>query len=51
MMGMVDDIIGVSEEGTKAAEKGLQFGVSKCKKNLSGKDIEYIEKCNRSVDK
>ena len=55
MLGMVDDIAGISEAGykaqqlnaiinTKTAEKGLQFGVSKCKTLLIGKNIENIAK-------
>ena len=62
MMGMVDDIIGVSEAGykaqqlnaiinTKTAEKGLQFGVQKCKSMLIGKTSENIYKNILSVDK
>ena len=58
MLGMVDDIIGVSEAGYKAqqlntiintltAGKGLQFGVQKCKSMLIGKTSEniYENKC------
>ena len=49
ILGLVDDIIGVSETGfkaqmmnailnTKSAEKGLQFGTAKCKVMNIGKD-------------
>ena len=62
MLGMVDDIIGVSEAGYKAqqlntiintmtAEKGLQFGVKKCKSMLIGKTSENIYENKLSVDK
>ena len=62
MLGMVDDIAGISEAGykaqqlnavinTKTAEKGLQFGVSKCKTMLIGKNIENIATSKLSVDK
>ena len=62
MLGLVDDIIGVSEAGfkaqqlnsvinTKTAEKGLQFGVPKCKSMLIGKSSENIHKSNLEVDK
>ena len=62
MLGMVDDIIGVTEAGYKAqqlnaiinmktAEKGLQFGVSKCKTMLIGKDLENIMNSELTVDK
>ena len=62
MLGLVDDIIGVSEAGfkaqqlnsiinTKSAEKGLQFGVPKCKTMLIGKSSENIHKNNLEVDK
>ena len=62
MLGMVDDIIGVSEAGykaqqlnavinTKTAEKGLQFGVTKCKSMLIGKNVENYRKSKLSVDK
>ena len=55
MLGLVDDIIGGSEAGfkapqlnlvinTKTAEKGLQFGVPKCKSMLIGKSSENIHK-------
>ena len=48
MLGLVDDIIGVTEAGfksqqmnvilnVKTAEKGLQFGVTKCKSMIVGK--------------
>ena len=62
MLGMVDDIIGVSEAGykaqqlntiinTKTAEKGLQFGVHKCKTMVIGKSSENIHKNHLEVDK
>ena len=51
MLGLVDDIIGVTEAGfksqqmnvnlnVKTAEKGLQFGVTKCKSMIVGKNIK-----------
>ena len=53
MLGLVDDIIGISEPGYKAqqmnalinvktAEKGLRFGPSKCKSMLIGKETNAI---------
>ena len=62
MLGLVDDIIGVTEAGFKAkqmnsfinvksAEKCLQFGVSKCKSMTIGKNINEILKSPLSVDK
>ena len=62
MLGLVDDVIWVSEAGfkaqqlnsvinTKTAEKGLQFGVPKCKTMLIGKFSENIHKSNLEVDK
>ena len=51
MLGLIDDIIGISEVGFKAhqmnavinvktAEKGLRFGPSKCKTMIVGKRME-----------
>ena len=51
LLGLVDDMIGISEVGFKAkqmnalinvktAEKQLQFGVKKCKTMLVGKNTE-----------
>lgn len=48
ILGMVDDLIGISNEGietiklnayinSKSAEKNLQFGITKCKKMVIGK--------------
>ena len=62
LLGMVDDMIGVTEAGfraqqmnalinTKAAEKGLQFGVKKCKSMLIGKDLENTLYSELTVDK
>ena len=53
MLGLVDDMIGVSEVGYKAqqlnaiinvktAEKRLQFGVSKCKSMIVGKIYQIL---------
>ena len=50
-LGLVDDIIGISEAGSKAqmlnvflniktAEKTLQFGTAKCKYMMIGKDTK-----------
>ena len=52
-LGLVDDIIGITEAGYKAqelnafinvktAEKSLQFGPTKCKSMLVGKDTENV---------
>ena len=54
MLGLVDDVIGISEVGTKAhqmnalinaktAEKGLRFGPEKCKTMIVGKDIKSVD--------
>ena len=62
LLGLVDDIIGVTEAGhqaqqmnvflnTKTAEKGLQFGSSKCKTMLIGKDTKDIINTELFVDK
>ena len=61
MLGFVDDTMGITEAGYKAqmfnalfniktAEKGLQFGVKKCKTLLVGKNIENIHKTPLTVD-
>ena len=61
-LGLVDDIIGVTEAGIKAqemnafinmktAEKGLQFGPTKCKSMIVGKDISTVINSNIMVDK
>ena len=53
ILGLVDDTIGITEAGheaqmmnaflnVKTAEKRLQFGVTKCKSMLVGKDTENI---------
>ena len=53
MLGLVDDIIGISEPGfktqqmnalinVKTAETGLRFGPSKCKSMLIGKESATI---------
>ena len=62
MLGLVDDIIGVTEAGYKAqqlnalinvktADKCLQFGVKKCKSMLIGKEVETILHSALTVDK
>ena len=62
ILGLVDDIIGVSEAGfkaqvmntilnTKSAEKGLQFGTAKCKMMIIGKNHEGIRSNDIHVDK
>jgi hypothetical protein len=62
LLGLVDDIIGVTEAGhqaqqmnvflnTKTAEKGLQFGSSKCKTMLIGEDTKDIINTELFVDK
>ena len=51
LLGLVDDVIGVTEAAfraqqlnailnVKTAEKGLQYGVKKCKYMIVGKDLE-----------
>ena len=61
-LGLVDDIIGVTEAGIKAqemnafiniktAEKGLQFGVKKCSTMLIGKNVENLLNSDLYVDK
>ena len=60
-LGLVDDIIGVSEAGVnaqklnafiniKTAEKTLQFGTTKCKKMLVGKSTENLMNNDLVVD-
>ena len=60
-LGLVDDIIGVTEAGIKAqkmnafinmktAEKSLQFGPSKCKSMLVGKDLSTVINSSLMVD-
>ena len=61
LLGLVDDMIGVSEVGYKAqqlnaiinvktAEKRLQFGVSKCKSMIVGKNLSNIINTKLSID-
>ena len=60
-LGLVDDIIGVTEVGVKAqmlnafmniktAEKTLQFGPTKCKSMLIGKNTENVMNTELMVD-
>ena len=60
-MGLVDDIVGVTEAGHKAselnafinvrtAEKTLQFGISKCKYMIVGKCADLVKQANLQVD-
>ena len=60
-LGLVDDIIGITEAGSKAqmlnaflniktAEKTLQFGTSKCKYMIVGKHSENIVSNDLMVD-
>ena len=60
-LGLVDDIVGITEAGHKAqalnsyinvktAEKMLQFGHSKCKSMLVGKNTENVLNNNLHVD-
>ena len=62
LLGLVDDMIGVTEAGFKAqqlnallnvktAEKQLQFGVKKCKSMLVGKNTENAIYNHLTVDK
>ena len=62
MLGLVDDMLGVTEAdytaqqmnaliNVKTASKGLQFGVRKCKSMLVGKDPERALVSNLTVDK
>ena len=61
LLGLVDDMIGVTEAGYKAqqmnaliniksADKGLQFGITKCKSMLVGKDLDNVPNSNLTVD-
>ena len=61
-LGLVDDIIGVTEAGIKAqkmnsfinlktAEKTLQFGPTKCKTMLVGKNVKNVINSGLVVDK
>ena len=61
LLGLVDDMIGVTEAGfraqqmnsvinVKTAEKGLQFGVTKCKSMLIGKNVENVLNSELKVD-
>ena len=61
-LGLVDDIVGISEAGYKAqqqnvfinlktAEKTLQFGVAKCKSMLISKDCDSVFSSDIMVDK
>ena len=61
MLGLVDDIIGVTEAGFRAqqmnalinvnsADKGLQFGPTKCKSMLIGKETEHVLNSDLLVD-
>ena len=60
-LGLVDDIVGITEAGYKAqqlnafinvktAEKMLQFGPKKCKSMLVGKNTENVVNNNLDVD-
>ena len=60
-LGLVDDIVGITEAGypaqqlntflnLKTAEKGLQFGVDKCKSMLISKENENGLNCDLMVD-
>ena len=62
ILGLVDDIIAVTEAGPKAhvmnvflnvktAEKSLQYGVKKCKTMIIGEDTENILNPKLFVDK
>ena len=61
ILGLVDDIVGVSEAGhkaqmmniilnTKSAEKGLQFGTQKCKSMIIGRKNENVRNNTLYVD-
>ena len=61
LLGLVDDMIGISEVGfkvkqmnalinVKTAEKRLQFGIKKCKTMLVGKNTENCLKSKLEVD-
>ena len=60
-LGLVDDIVGITEAGFKAsqlnsvinvktAEKTLQFGPKKCEYMIVGKNAEMIVQNNLQVD-
>ena len=60
-LGMIDDIVGITEAGYKAsqlntflniktAEKGLQFGPSKCEYMIVGKNSESTTQSKLKVD-
>ena len=60
-LGLVDDVVGITEAGcraqmlnsfinVKSAEKNLQFGASKCKSILVGKDKKNIPNSRLVVD-
>ena len=61
MLGLVDELVGVTEAGYKAqqmntfinvktAEKSLQFGASKCKSLLIGKNKNGVLNSDLVVD-
>ena len=61
-LGMVDDIVGITEAGFKAqkmnafinlktAEKCLQFGVTKCKSMIVGENVKNVINSDLMVDK
>ena len=61
MLGLVDDMVGVTNAGheahemnailnIKTAEKRLQFGPSKCKSMLVGKDLKNVQNNSLQVD-
>ena len=61
ILGLVDDLIGVTEAGfktqimntilnLKSAEKGLQFGTSKCKTMIIGKKVDIVRNNTIYVD-
>jgi hypothetical protein len=61
MLGLVDDLIGVTKAGfqaqqlnavlnVKSAEKQLQFGVTKCKSMLLSKNVENVPNNNLMVE-
>ena len=60
-LGLVDDIVGITEAvfkaqqlnsyiNVKTAEKTLKFGPSKCKSMLVGKDIKNVVNSELQVD-
>ena len=61
-LGLVDDVIGITEVGIEAqklnaffniktAEKALQFGTKKCKSMLVGKNVKNVINSNLMFDK